>query len=141
MSTASKAVKESGNLAPGVNEMPDIKIKSTGRIFYQVDSTLCAILGELHPENIERVQPPAPVQAVGQPPLPPKVPTWSCGNAKFGGPAIFLWMPTGEVIESHEHPNLLAKSFGTFRGQELKVPADIVEQYRCAWQRGTVPVR
>ena len=39
----------------------DIQVTSTGKIFYQVDSTLAAILCEVLPEAVKRVERPAPV--------------------------------------------------------------------------------
>lgn len=41
--------------------MSDIRITSTGRVFYQVDSTLAEILCELLPEAVQRHQKPTPM--------------------------------------------------------------------------------
>ena len=40
--------------------MPDLRVTSTGKIFYQVEPTICAILCEAFPEAFARVAAPAP---------------------------------------------------------------------------------
>lgn len=58
ISDGTKAVKELATCQRGGTM--DIQITSTGKIFYQVDPTLAAILMEMFPAAIERHKAPAP---------------------------------------------------------------------------------
>jgi hypothetical protein len=40
--------------------MADLKVTATGKIFYQLDNQLAAVLREAFPASFEHVQPPAP---------------------------------------------------------------------------------
>jgi hypothetical protein len=119
----------------------DLEVVSTHRKFFNIPTDIAVLLMEIMPEAIVRViREPAP-QAQGQPQLPPKEPTWSCGVGQHHGPAIFLALPSGEIIESHEAPDSIEKSsFGIFRGQELRVPKHVIQEYRVAWARNATRV-
>ncbi len=120
----------------------DVQVTSTNRKFYNLPSDISALLLDAFPDTFTRVvREPLP-QAVGQPPIPPKAPVWSAGFGRYGGPAVFLSLPNGEVVESHEVPDVMEKSsFRMFQGKKLRVPKDVIETYRRLWRQSTAPVR
>lgn len=60
----------------GQQLMLDIKIARTGRVFYQVDGTLAAILLETFPDQLSKYEKPAPI---------PTPTTWGIGIFPYSG--------------------------------------------------------
>lgn len=56
----------------------DIKVTSTGKVFYQIDNAIAALLMEAFPASFERVERPAPAPA-------PAVTKWGIGTALTSG--------------------------------------------------------
>lgn len=110
----------------------DIRILSTGRVFFQVDPTLCAILLEMFPGNVERLaaQPkPEPASAT---------PVWGVGTD--AGSFVHIFYRVGANRSMYDGPPDNAvngfkvrrwsgqKQDYVFEGPEP--PPEIVEEYR-----------
>ena len=103
----------------------DIRITSTGKIFYQVEPTLAALLLELLPAAVERVVPrPAPTPA--QPEF-----TWSVGRNPLSGDYQVTFDKGVAGREAFFGPPSLLVS--NFQKQGFVVPNHIVEQYTALW--------
>lgn len=114
--------------------MSDVRITSTGKTFHQVDSTLCAILLEMFPAAIEKVNPqPAPAAV--------PMPQWGVGTGTSGFVYIF-YKVGGQTSTYSGRPDKAVDGFKlrrwsgekqdyVFEGPEP--PPHIVEQYRQQW--------
>lgn len=102
----------------------DVTITSTGRTFFQVDPTLCAILMEMFPEAIVKHNPrpqPAPQELV---------PSWGIGAHHITG-AVFVQFKLGNIRNEtyFGHPKSLNNSaFG------WPVPEAVLKEYERRWQ-------
>jgi hypothetical protein len=102
----------------------DIRIISTGRTFYQVDPTLCAILLELFPENVERLntQPkPTPASFEAR---------WSVGTDNGGYYRAEFRIGSRTEFYSGPPSQLAAH----FQRMGIVVPEYVIEQYRPLWR-------
>ena len=107
--------------------MSDIRVTSTGEIFYKVDSQIANMLMAALPTVFERVE---------QKPAAPAVDT---GVVRFGvrknplTDRIELVMTQGSLVETFiGHSDLLAG--GTFGGKAKRVPPqEIIDRYRAVW--------
>jgi hypothetical protein len=102
--------------------MADIRVTSTGKIFYRVDDCTAALLLEALPASFERVKPPAPpVQTAPQLFIAPGI---------AGGWGIHCKYPTGEtrsVFESFPKEQV-ERYFG------LPIPDGLWQQLLAAQQ-------
>ena len=112
----------------------DVKVTSTGKVFYQVDYAIAALLLEMFPAAIERVNP--------KPTPPAPVPQWGISTDAGGFTYIFHKSASGQVTRYDGHPDKAVDGFKVrrwngekenyvFEGPEP--PADVVEQYRQRW--------
>ena len=114
----------------------DITVNRTQKTFYQVDSTLAALLLEAFPEAFERVERPAPAPRV-------LAPVFGIGISEGGYARICLQLPSGET-RSYDGPPETAKDgfkvlawSGEAQARILQgpePPAEIIEQYRLRYQ-------
>jgi hypothetical protein len=106
----------------------DLRITSSGRVFYQVDPTLAAILIEALPSVFERVNPrpqPAPQELV---------PQWGIGTHHLNG-QVFVKFTLGTIRNEtyFGHPKSLTNStFG------WPVPEAVLKEYERRWQSTTL---
>jgi hypothetical protein len=101
----------------------DIKIISSGKVFYQVDPTLCAILLELFPANVERANP------LPKPPASFEV-KWSV-EMDNGGYYYALFQQNSRNERYFGPPSQLV-SF--FQKMSIVVPDHILKQYAPLWR-------
>jgi hypothetical protein len=111
----------------------DIRVVSTGKVFYRVDPTVAALFLELLPAAVERVnEKPADV------PAPPK---WGVG-IDAGGFAYIFYKVGGQTTQYAGRPDKAIDGFKVRRWSGEKQdyvfdgpepPADILEQYRQQW--------
>jgi hypothetical protein len=109
----------------------DITVNRTQKTFYQVDSTLAALLLEAFPEAFERVE-----RVVLAP--RPTEPQWGLGITESGYARITLLLPSGET-RSYDGPPETAKDgfkvlawSGEAQARVLQgpePPAEIIKQY------------
>jgi hypothetical protein len=94
----------------------DIRVTSSGRIFYRVDDCTAALLIEALPSVFERAKPPAP-------PAPQTTPRFYVAPSQHTG-NIGLWvqLPTGEVRSTYNAANKAAAE------SALGVKADAIPQ-------------
>ena len=104
----------------------DIRIANTGKVFYQVDPTLAAILTEAFPNEIQRVISRAEREAQAAVALTPR---WAMHKEPSGG--FFLISCTiGSRVEQYDgQPKNAIAAFGQMG---LQCPPEIVEQYAAA---------
>ena len=104
----------------------DIKIANTGKVFYQVDSTLAAILLEAFPNEIHRVVTRAEREAQAAVALTPR---WAVTKEPHGG--FFLIQCTiGSRVEQWDGKPEAA--IAAFAQSGLQCPPEIAEQYAAA---------
>lgn len=109
--------------------MADIKVTSTGRVYYQVPDVLSALLREAFPASFEKLEP-KPVHNV-QPKAGPTAPRWVVRKHPFTGkPELVL------VVLNQEHrypgPGMNPTADGAqaaFSAAGHPVPADILEEF------------
>ena len=109
----------------------DLKVLSTGKTFRRIDTGVAALLLEMFPAAIERVNEPNTISpgqrelasalpSPGNRPAPPKETLYDVVPAWFGGFHIRIRRPSGEIQEFGGDPAAAPK----------EVPASVVEQYR-----------
>jgi len=104
----------------------DIKIANTGKVFYQVDSTLAAILVEAFPNEIHRVVTRAEREAQAAAALTPR---WCVTKEPHAG-FFFIQCAIGSRFEQYDgKPENAVASFGQMG---LQCPPEIAEQYAAA---------
>jgi hypothetical protein len=112
----------------------DVKVTSTGKCFYQVDNATAALLLEMFPAAIERVNP----KPASAPPAPPQ---WGIGTGTSGFVYIFHKVG-GQTTTYSGRPDKAVDGFKVrrwsgekqdyvFEGPEP--PQNILEQYRQQW--------
>jgi len=111
----------------------DIRVTSTGKIFYRIDPAVAALLLEALPASFEQVtEPPKPAQPK------PAAPTWGIGTDGGGYPFI-AYTSGGQTRRYFGSPDDAQNGFKTrvwsgekqahiFDGPEP--PANVIEQYR-----------
>jgi hypothetical protein len=82
----------------------DITVIKTQKTFYQVDSTLAALLLEAFPQEFERVERPAPAPRATEP-------QWGIGKTLGGYVSINLRLPSGEMRSYDGPPEDAANGF------------------------------
>ena len=113
----------------------DVKVTSTGKVFYQIDNAVTALLMEAFPASFERVNP-KPAPAV-------PAPQWGISADAGGFAHIFHKSSVGQVTRFDGPPDTAIDGFKVrrwsgekqsyvFEGPEP--PADVVEQYRQRWE-------
>jgi hypothetical protein len=112
----------------------DVRVTSTGKVFYQVDNATAALLLEMFPCAIERLNAkPAPAAA--------PVPQWGV-SIDAGGFAYIFYKAGGQTTQYARKPDKAIDGFKVrrwsgekqdyvFEGPEP--PTDILEQYRQQW--------
>ena len=116
----------------------DIKVKATGKPFYQVSNELAAVLLELG--LVEKVEKPAPAPA-------PKEPQWAVGRIKnergVDVTCIVLTLPNKEVRHYDGPPDKAADGFKyrQWSGEQQSYiidgpepPVNIIEQYKALYK-------
>jgi hypothetical protein len=107
--------------------MADILITSTGRVFKQIDGTLAAVLLEMFPAAVERVQ--QNYNAVPEAPTNRHAPRFFVGKGLQSG-KVQLRMNIGhEELFYMGPPAYAANAFG---GGLRTPPADVIAQYEAA---------
>jgi hypothetical protein len=104
----------------------DIQVSNTGRIFYQVDSVLAAILLEAFPHDFKRVVTRAEREAQAAVALTPR---WCVTKEPHGG-FFLIQCAIGSRIEQYDGKP--EKAVAIFGQMGLQCPPEIVEQYRDA---------
>lgn len=101
--------------------MPDIRIKSTGQTFYQVDPLLAQLFCAALPDVVERVVPPPPE---------PKKAEWSVGTNNFGD-KILIWLktPAGESVPFNGEPANAEKFYAQTYKNCLPIPPAVIQLY------------
>ena len=127
--------------------MSDIRVIASGRVFYRVDPTLAALLLELLPAAVERVNEGTGIHI---PPItaPPK---WFVGmdagnfpfiGYTFGGQTTRYSGPPDKAVDGFKHRQWDGdKEDYVFDGPEP--PASVIEQYRQSYtgeQKSFLPV-
>jgi hypothetical protein len=103
----------------------DVTITSTGRTFFQVDPTLCAILMEMFPEAIVKHNP--------RPQLKPEelVPQWYVCKNTYDDRLYYISFKQGARTMRYDGPpSQAAASFAT---NSVVVPEHILSEYRQLW--------
>jgi hypothetical protein len=99
----------------------DVKVTSTGKVFYQVDNAVAAMLMEAFPASFERADArPAPAAPVAQ---------WGIGTTLNGFAFVKWTMQARTEFYDGPPPGLTAY----FQKMGYSVPAGIVERYTSAW--------
>lgn len=109
--------------------MSDIRVTSTGKPFYQIDSAVAAVLLEAFPASFEKIEP-KPTHNVA-PKTSPTAPRWVVRKHPLNGkPELVL------VVMNQEHrypgtaPNPSAESAqAAFSAAGHPVPADVLEEF------------
>jgi hypothetical protein len=101
--------------------MPDIRIKSTGQTFYQVDNLIAQLFCAALPDVVERVVPPPPA---------PKKAEWSVGTSYFGDKVV-LWLktPGGESVPYNGSPEGAEKFYAQNYKHCLPIPPAVLQLY------------
>lgn len=94
----------------------DITVVKTQRNFYQVDSTLAALLLEAFPQEFERLEKPVPVPRVTES-------QWGIGKGQSGYGCINLRLPSGELRRYDGFPDDAANGF------KLRVWSGAAQEY------------
>jgi hypothetical protein len=115
--------------------MADLRVLSTGKCFFRLDDGTAAVLLEMFPAAIERVNPkPAPADV-------PALPKWGVG-IDAGGFAYLFYKVGGQITQYAGRPDKAIDGFKARRWSGEKQdyvfdgpepPADILEQYRQQW--------
>jgi hypothetical protein len=101
----------------------DIKITSTGKVFYQVDNTLAAILIEALPGSFERVEPrPAPKPA-------DLIPSWGINVTPMG----YNYVTFSLCGRNENYDGPPSGLVNHFQKMGTVVPDHIVARYRPLW--------
>ena len=110
--------------------MSDVRVTSTGEVFFKIDSQIAALLMAAFPASFEPAvfNKPASVTAVD----PAAVTFGVRKNLYNDRPEVF--MTQGSLVETFQgEPALLEKGY-TFAGKARRVPsAEIIERYRAAY--------
>lgn len=102
----------------------DIKITSTGKVFYQVDNAIAGILIEMFPAAIERLNPrPAPKPE-------DLVPAWGIGVSLSG--YHYVAFKLGSLNGNYDGPPSQLAAY--FAKSGAVVPDQIVKQYTPLWR-------
>ncbi len=109
----------------------DIKVTSSGRIFYQVDSTVAAILCEALPSVFEKV---AAKSFTVEPLAPTMTPKWVVNQNVFSKD-FFIQLTIGSRIEQGAGPGVAEH----FTRMGYPVPPKILADYRLAAARAPEP--
>ena len=101
--------------------MPDIRIKTTGQTFYQVDPLLAQLFCAALPDVVERVVPAPPE---------PKKAEWSVGTNNFGD-KILIWLktPAGESVPFNGEPANAEKFYAQSYKNCLPIPPAVLAHY------------
>jgi hypothetical protein len=112
----------------------DVKVTSTGKVFYQVDAATAAMLMEAFPASFERA-------AARPAPAAPAPPTWGIGTGtsgyvhivyKAGGQTTSYSGPPDNAVDGFKIRRWSGeKQAHVFEGPEP--PLEIIEQYRQQW--------
>lgn len=108
------------------NQMSDIQVLSTGRIFKQVDNTLAEVLCEAFPTDIRRCR--DKKQDVDR--AATTAPVWTVGRAPYNDNVVFIQVSLvgGRRVERFcDEPANAAAFFQDVAG--LQVPAEIMERF------------
>ena len=103
----------------------DIKILSTGKVFYRVDPTLCAILLEMFPGNVERLD------ALPKPPAPADLEV-SWGVDMDNGGYYRVVFKLGSRTEYYFGPPSQLVTF--FQRMGIVCPDHILKRYTPMWR-------
>ena len=102
----------------------DVKIH-TGKVFYQVDNTVAAILIEMFPAAIEKLNPrPQPTPAELEP-------RWCVSKNAYNDRLCYLAFRQGPRVLNYDGPPSQATAFFTNSG--VVVPEHILAEYRQLW--------
>ncbi|MFB3917250.1 MAG: hypothetical protein ACE14M_11010 [Terriglobales bacterium] len=101
--------------------MADVKVISTGKEFYKLDSGIVALLREMFPAALGPVDPPAPA------PLQPPVPLWGVTKNAFNEQYHIALKLNRETVLYDGEPKHAAAYFKQLKG--LDVPVGIVAEY------------
>jgi len=112
--------------------MADILITSTGRIFKQIDGTLAAVLLEMFPAAVERVEREQPAPAA-----PRLTPRFSITKALYSG-KIRLALHIGHEELFYTGPAEHASN--AFGGGLRTPPDDVIAQYAAAMKNVPDPI-
>lgn len=109
----------------------DIRVVSSGRVFYRVDPTLAALLLELMPAAVERVNEPT-AERVNQPTAPVAAPVPQCGIGMTVSGFAFVKWTLGARNEIYDGPPAGLVAF--FAKMNITLPAETVERYASVWE-------
>lgn len=100
----------------------DVRVTSTGKVFYQVDNATAALLLEMFPCAIERLNAkPAPAEPVPQ-----------CGIGRTISGFAFVKWTLDARNEIYDGPPAGLVAF--FAKMKITLPAEIVERYASVWE-------
>ncbi len=100
----------------------DVKIVSTGRVFYQIDNAVAALLMEMFPAAIERANPkPAPTAPTA---------AWGINVTPSGYQHVIFKL--GDRTEFYDGPPSGLTSH--FQKMGVVVPDHIAERYKSLWK-------
>jgi hypothetical protein len=102
----------------------DLIVTATGRVFYQVDPTLAALLIEAFPASFERKT----LDKIAHTPL---VPSWGVSQGQYSGRWHVIYK-IGQRTEFYDAPpeNLVAY----FERMNIAVPEVIVKRFKELWK-------
>lgn len=111
--------------------MADIRVNSTGKIFYQIDNAVALLLKEAFPESFSAVE--RPIQTPR-----PSQPKWAVGKNNADYPQITLTKINNEVIH---YPGPMAsngfygspeEAAASFKAIGFPVPLDVLAEFERA---------
>ena len=126
--------------------MSDIRVTSTGKIFYRVDPLLAGILCEAFPAAFElcaQAQPPTGSTRVhAQPDDSPQIasydtPVFNVSLSATGIPGIYI--KYGKTVQTYT--GTVEGATAAFKSIGAELPSEILEQYRGAKARAEAPAR
>src|SRR5262245_43701642 len=103
----------------------DVKITSTGKMFYKIDNAIAAILIEMFPAAIEKLNP--------RPQINPAdlVPLW-CVNRNPYSELYYIAFKQGSRNDNYDGPPSQVVAY--FAKSGIVVPEQILAEYRQLWR-------
>ena len=110
-------------------KVADIQATATGRVFYEVDDTLAAIICEAFPSEIRRARKKSATQ-----PVDVLTPQW-CVAKNEGGEGFHLQCKIGSRVECCDAPP--KKAVEAFASIGLQVPPSVLVEYAALLERSS----